>query len=64
MIFYRYDEKDKTLNIKITILIDNFPRKPNEEELREILPEILERYVNRVKNKSERIYDNNKWNLL
>lgn len=46
MIFYQYDEKDKTLHVKIYLLIEQVPNKPTEEQLRKVLPKILRDYAN------------------
>ncbi|CAC87305.1 hypothetical protein [Sulfolobus islandicus rod-shaped virus 2] len=63
MISYYYDEKDKTLHIKIHILIEQVPNKPTEEELRKVLPKILKDYGNMIENKKEKIIDSKEWGL-
>ncbi|WP_343914943.1 hypothetical protein, partial [Aquimarina litoralis] len=58
---YQYDEKDKTLHVKIYLLIEQVPNKPTEEQLRKVLPKILRDYANMIENGKIKIIDSNEW---
>lgn len=63
MISYIYDEKDKTLHVKIYLLIEHVPQKPSEEELRKVLPKILKDFGNMIETGKIKILDRDEWGL-
>ncbi|AOS58412.1 conserved lipothrix- and rudiviral protein [Sulfolobus islandicus filamentous virus 2] len=63
MISYIYDEKDKTLHVKIHLLIEHVPQKPSEEELRKVLPKILKDFGNMIETGKIKILDRDEWGL-
>ncbi|AAL27771.1 hypothetical protein SIFV0062 [Sulfolobus islandicus filamentous virus] len=63
MISYKYGEKDKTLHVKIYVLIEHVPQKPSEEELRKVLPKILKDFANMVEQGKIKILDSDEWGI-
>lgn len=63
MITYIYDEKEKSLHVKIYLLIEHVTYEPSEEELKKVLPQILKDYADIIEKGKGKIINGKEWGI-